>query len=438
MPNYFHFVSKIFYCFGNEFTLQIILTALPFLLLKNKRPLFYVRFPLCLLSLIGCQHILDAIKFFNYDEFRYLLIFFLLIAMCAICFKTNFPQALFLGFCIYASQHVVSNFSYILLYSLLASGQKVFTSNYLLCYSIIASVFSLLAPLFSYFFVVRKIQSIESLRFNQLSILILTTIFALVATILTHFGRNYIGFWNYKGLVYFLLLANLLSLLLLYACFTNIYKKNMEEENIILREILRKDKQQYQLAKLTHEKIQIKYHDIKKYTHQGIIDFDYLKELDLDGELLKSLYFTGNTALDLILSEKTLQCQRENIQLICSANGTILHFIKSYHLYSLLGNAIDNAIECLRKLDDAPSKEIILSISRQGKMCVIKISNYAPVPVDFQDGLPVSNKDNSTEHGYGTKSMRNIVAQYNGFINFYQEDNSFVVLVIIPIPETNE
>lgn len=438
MPNYFLFTSTIFNWLGNEFTLQIILTALPFLLLKNKRSLFYVRFPLCLALLIGCQHILNAIKFFNYDEFRYLLIFFLLVGMCALCFKTNFFQALFLGFCIYASQHIISNFSYILLYSLLGSGKEIFTQNYLLCYSILASVFSLLAPLFSYFFVVRKIQSIESLRFNQLSILILTTIFALVATMLTYFGRNYIGWWNYKGLVYFLLLANLLSFLLLYACFTNIYKKNMEEENIILRELLRKDKQQYQLAKLTHEKIQIKYHDIKKYTNQGIIDFDHLQELELDGELLKGLYFTGNTALDLILSEKTLQCQRENIQIICSADGTILHFIKPYHLYSLLGNAIDNAIECLRKLEDIPSKEIMLSISRQGKMCVIKISNYAPVPIEFQNGLPISNKDEPEEHGYGTKSMKNIVKLYNGFINFYQEENSFVVLAIIPIPETNE
>ena len=211
----------------------------------------------------------------------------------------------------------------------------------------------------------------------------------------------------------------------------------MEEDNKILREILRKDKQQYKIAKLAHEKIQIKYHDIKKYTDQGIIDFDNLKDLELDGELLKSIFYTGNKTLDLILFEKTLQCQRKNIQIICTADGAILQFMKPYHLYSLLGNAIDNARECLQKLENFPSKEIVINISRQERMCVIKISNHVSAPIQFKGGLPVSNKNDPEEHGYGTKSMKNVVELYSGFIKFYQEEDSFVALAVMPIPEEN-
>lgn len=434
MHDFSFFVSFIFFLFGNEFTFQIVLAALPFLLLKNKRSLFYLRFSLCLCFIIGSQHLLNVILLPVLTEFRYILVFFLLVGTCALSFKINFQQALFLGFCIYASQHIFSNASYILLYSLIGSGKEVFTQNYYLCYCIIAFSFSLLIPLFNYFILVRKLLSLDSLRFNQLSILFLTTIFALVATMLTYFGRNHIGWWNYKGLIYFLLLANLFSFLSLYACFNNIQKKNIEEENKILREILHRDKQHYQQAKLAHERIQIKYHDIKKYINQGIIEFDNLKELDPDGKLLKTIFYTGNKTLDVILSEKALQGEYDNIQIICSADGTILQFMKPYHLYSLLGNAIDNAMECLRQLDNTINKEILLSIYRQGNTCVIKISNYAPMPIVFKNGLPTSNKNDPEEHGYGTKSMKSIIERYNGFINFYQEENSFVVLAIIPIP----
>ena len=52
------------------------------------------------------------------------------------------------------------------------------------------------------------------------------------------------------------------------------------------------------------KKIQIKYHDIKQREHQGIVDYEELSEIEGDKEILNSTYFTGNPALDVVLSEK--------------------------------------------------------------------------------------------------------------------------------------
>ncbi len=89
-------------------------------------------------------------------------------------------------------------------------------------------------------------------------------------------------------------------------------------------------------------------------------------------------YLTGNKALDITLTQKSALCGRAGIQLVCSADGSCLENMKHYHIYSLLGNALDNAIECLTQVNDASKRVITLDISRCRDMAVIRVQNYTP------------------------------------------------------------
>ena len=42
----------------------------------------------------------------------------------------------------------------------------------------------------------------------------------------------------------------------------------------------------------------------------------------------------------------------------------------------------------------------------------------------FIDGEPVSTKESSDEHGYGIKSIRQVVKKYHGEINMYYRSTS--------------
>ena len=58
---------------------------------------------------------------------------------------------------------------------------------------------------------------------------------------------------------------------------------------------------------------------------------------------------TGNEILDTILTEKSLICENSGIHINCVADGSLLAFMNPVDLYTLFGNALDNAIEAGEK-----------------------------------------------------------------------------------------
>lgn len=430
MYNYAKTVAFIFDLCGNEFTTQLLLMSLLYIPVFKKRSFFYLRFPACLVAIIGLQ----TLKRFGYfpvpEPANYVIVFAMISAMEFICFKTNVMQALFIGVCVYGGQHVISNLSYALIFLVmhLANTWEVFSYYY-----IIMPVITLAGLCATYFLPVRILRKKESVRFNNEIVIYFTIAFILVASTLTHYARNAI-FWSMNGLFYLLMIACLFTCSTMFVGFMNVSKRQLEEENRILQELLHKDEQRYEQAKLSNEKIQIKYHDMKQRTHHGVVDYESLKEVESDSEILKSTYFTGNRALDVILSEKALMCERLGIRFLCTADGSAVNFMKPYHIYSLVGNALENAVESLKNEEDESLKEITVNIVRREETCIIKTVNYVKEKVSICDGLPLTNKEDKENHGFGAKSMRSVVNTYNGQISFYEEDNMFTMIAAIPIP----
>ena len=256
--------------------------------------------------------------------------------------------------------------------------------------------------------------------------------FLLVAAVLTNYVRQMM-FWQFSALASLMGIAVLFAVLVLVILFMNIRAVSLRQENIILTQLLNKDKQRYEQNKISNEKIQIKYHDLKKLQSGGIINYSELSEVDGDREVLFSTYFTGNTALDVVLSEKALMCERLGIRFICTADGKAVDFMKPYHIYSFMVNALENCIESVRKREDHRELEVL--VVRKNNMCVIKTVNYTDQEkLEMYDGVPKTTKTNKEEHGFGVKSMRNVVGLYGGNVRFYVENHNFTVVAVIPIP----
>ena len=146
-------------------------------------------------------------------------------------------------------------------------------------------------------------------------------------------------------------------------------------------------------------------------------------------------YFTGNKAVDITLTEKSAKCNAAGIQLVCSADGSCLDRMKHYHIYSMLGNALDNAIECLEQVNDEEKRVITLDIHREKNMAVIRIENYTPHQPVFQDGNLLTTKSDKKDHGYGVKSIQNTAEIYGGIAHVFVENEIFYLLITIPCSE---
>jgi sensor histidine kinase regulating citrate/malate metabolism len=149
--------------------------------------------------------------------------------------------------------------------------------------------------------------------------------------------------------------------------------------------------------------------------------------------IYESIAKTDNQALDLVLTEKSLLCEKYHIQFSYIADGKLLDFMSLVDIYSLFGNALDNAIEALLK-EEEDKRVIQMNIRARGKLLYIDIDNYSSRKIEFQDGLPVTDKADKDYHGFGLKSIRYITEKYDGAFSVAQKNDMFLLHLLFSRP----
>lgn len=198
---------------------------------------------------------------------------------------------------------------------------------------------------------------------------------------------------------------------------------------------------QYRQSKESIELINRKYHDLK---HQiGVLRAEsdaarrneYLDQIEADIRRYEVQNKTGNPVLDTLLTSKGMVCAQKEITLTCVANGVLLDGMQTMDLCTLVGNALDNAIECEEQIPGKEKRLIHLSLSRQQDFVLFRVENYCETPVNFRNGWPATTKKDKTLHGYGLKSIRYVAQKYGGSATATQKDNWFTLRVLLPFHE---
>ena len=130
-------------------------------------------------------------------------------------------------------------------------------------------------------------------------------------------------------------------------------------------------------------------------------------------------------------------CYRNSIPFSFVASGEGLDFMRDLDIYTLFANLLDNAIEASQLLP-AEGRSIQVIIKRQDGFLSIHQENYFSGTVYEQDGQLLTTKVDKQYHGYGVRSMRQIVERYDGSISFKAEGNIFKVNILLPVPEKAE
>lgn len=146
-------------------------------------------------------------------------------------------------------------------------------------------------------------------------------------------------------------------------------------------------------------------------------------------------YDTGNPVLDVVLSSKKMMCRSALITMECYMDAREMDFLDTAQICTIFGNALDNAIEYESRIEETEKRLIKVSVFSENHFLVIKISNYCEETIlkSFED--PETTKENPEVHGYGIKGIRLAVEKYEGHMTIKQENNWFIVSILIPIPE---
>lgn len=439
--------DSLFY-YKNLFVVELLIAEILFSLKLKKRDNFLLRFIITssaalVISFLTPIFVNNAIT----SSLMFLFLFTVTILMMKICYDEKWINIIFCAFISYTTQHLsysFANFATSFLDANRSPMVDIYTSSldelftfdvYFILWFIIYIFSHVLVYLLIFIWFNKKVRN-NYIKLKSKSMFLLSSIGILINIIL-----NTITIYNLNGKVFLLLDSiynSLCCFLLLYIQFNLLYTNELEDELGFVKKMWHQEKEQYIISKENIDTLNIKFHDIKhqirKIGQDKHISGDVISELEKSISIYDSIAKTGNEALDVILTEKALFCYKNNIILTYIIDGQKLSFMLDTDIYSLFGNALDNAIEAVMKIAEKEKRIIELKVHKVEEFLTISVKNSFSGIIKFDnEGLPITTKDNPLFHGYGVKSISLIVKKYDGNVSFLVKNELFNLNILLPI-----
>ncbi|MGI6230297.1 MAG: ATP-binding protein [Tractidigestivibacter sp.] len=435
------------YLLSITITVQLCLAALMFEAVLPRRSRFVLRFALCAAAI-------GAVSFFLYrnlmvqsvfkprsvslllEGLDFVVILAMMVGMTLVCSHVSLWTAIFCSTAAYTIQNLASSLTYYCFMILEGTGTSM-ASPLFIPLNILGVV--VVYPICAYLFggPIRRGGLVEIEDRKML------LMFALVILIAIFFDiENKTLYTNGLALPLVLVLRlvhDIVCVTALAMQFEMLYTRSLETNVATLKRIGDDQKRNYRLVRQSINAVNARLESLRKQVSDAIADggadaatVDRLVSATrLPGVRVK----TGNEALDALLLLKGLVCEQEGVTLSSVADGGALSFMSEEDVYSLIGNAIDNALDAVTKVKDPEKHAIGLVVRRSGDLASINVENYYTGDVHMIDGLPQTTAEDPKGHGLGTRSMRDVAERYGGTVTFSTDGDIFHMNALIPIPE---
>ena len=418
------------------FAFELLVSQSIFLLRQRRRSLFPLRLAVSLLVYVAAMTALNE-GYSHIDrtilaDIGFFMAFFLgSMAVVLACFRMTGCQAFFVAASGYSVEHIADS----LVKIALQFCKNVTLPPFLFVLFALILPYVACAALF-YFLMVKKAMLDDKLRYSDrrvLSVSGMNLCICLVLSVVTdHANLSVTALIICK---IYAILGCLLCLLTQAGLFRD---GKMARTNRILQQMIQMERNQHRLSKETIDFINIRCHDLKHQIDRLGSLSDEKRQKSMD-ELSRAIMIydcitkTGNDALDVVLMEKKLLCEKYNIQFSFVGDGAPLSMMDEVDVYSLFGNMLDNAIESLCQEADEEKRLMTLRVYTRRKMLYIEMDNYFSTPLLYKNGeIQTSKRHEPGLHGYGIKSFQYIVNAYQGDLLISTENNHFVLQIMLP------
>lgn len=209
----------------------------------------------------------------------------------------------------------------------------------------------------------------------------------------------------------------------------------LHSELAAMDNVLHRQYEQYKQSKENIRLINRRYHELKMQIAAIRAERDKVKqdaalaEMESDIHRYEAENKTGNPVLDTLLTAKSMYCQQHGINLTCVADGTLLDFLSTGEICTIVGTALDNATECVLTEQDPEKRLIRVAVYAQNGFVMLRFENYCAQPVELgPDGLPRQ----SSHGGYDLKSVRAAAETHGGTVTLHWENEWFTLRVLLP------
>lgn len=242
------------------------------------------------------------------------------------------------------------------------------------------------------------------------------------------------------ALVEFLPTALIFFYVLFMTAYHNQLQKGMEHElqRSMLENALKQSALELDNLRRLESRMAIHQHDMRH--HLAILESHlrtgdhpqveaYIREVRANVDALTPAHFCENEPVNLLCIAFSERAKAAKIDLRVKAGLPKRLPISDTELCSVLSNALENAIRAAAPLEEL-RRWVTFSCEVKRNNLLIEIRNPFDGTVRMENGIPQSGREG---HGYGCRSMRNIVQQHHGHCLFDTENGVFTVRIVLPM-----
>ena len=193
------------------------------------------------------------------------------------------------------------------------------------------------------------------------------------------------------------------------------------------------DYEHYKLLQSNYNSSRKLIHDIKHHLTviQGMTNADdihsYVTALSKQQIFDSRRKLTGNRIIDIVINQKSEECQKKNITFKFEHNQTDFSFMAETDICCVFANLLDNAVESAEK---SAEKYVDCKLYKNNQLYFIEISNSCDNRPTAEKTHLITSKKDKDRHGIGMMSVKDTVKKYHGDLHFeYIEENHIFTTV---------
>lgn len=140
---------------------------------------------------------------------------------------------------------------------------------------------------------------------------------------------------------------------------------------------------------------------------------------------------TGYSAIDSLINFKLQFAKNNGIKVNVTASIPSNLKITSFDSTVIIGNLLDNAVRAASSVSENGFISVVMRYSKG--MLLIKISNSYIGAIKRENGYLITTKSDKANHGYGLKSVKEVVEKYNGSLEIETGENTFTTTAVMYI-----
>ncbi len=203
----------------------------------------------------------------------------------------------------------------------------------------------------------------------------------------------------------------------------------------ILVERARYEEENYKILQNNEDELRALKHDMKNHVmmlreylekQNPETALAHLRNMEQIIECIDSVVYTGNPTVDAAINIGSRKAQAESIKFSVQIAGKAEIKIEPSDICSVLGNAIDNAIDACAF---CTSKYIYIELKIIKDILHIHIEN--PTVIADTNNFSFTTKKDKRNHGYGMKIMKKIVEKYQGSMSHEAKNGVFYLDIML-------